>query len=251
MKRRAPRSEPRRPRRSRHEAPSRRGHTRWLLITPLVALAVVIAGVVALEATAPLTDADDLAVTAVPPLAMEEARDCVRRRGDTDVQDIRDDFVRGGRISSTQVSRCPAAFDGLEVTYVGEVVGELIPRRDGAWAQVNDDAYALEVGPLVGHRERAGFNTGMAVWLPDGLHEQIEAAGRPGVRGDVILVRGTLYRADPDDGGGTTVRAEELERLADPVEVSAPLHVVQAVVAGLLALAAIGMTVWARMVRRR
>jgi hypothetical protein len=244
------RSEPRRPRRG-GEGPPRRGHTRWLLVTPLAALAVIVSGVVVLEAMAPTVELEDRRVHAVPPLALPEVRDCVRRRDETEATGIREDFVPGGRVSSTQVFACPAAFDEVEVTYVGEVVGELIPRRGGAWAQVNDDAYALEVGPLVGHRERAGFNTGMSVWLPDGLHEEVEEVGRPGRRGDVILVRGTLLRTDPDDGGGTTVRAEELDRLAESVEIEDPLHLPQAVLAGLLAMAAVATTVWARIVRRR
>jgi hypothetical protein len=247
----SPRSEPRRPRRRRDESPRRRGPTKWLLITPLATLAVIIVGVVALEAAAPVVEGEDRRVTGLPPLAVDGVEDCVRRRGDTETAEIREDFVRGGRVSSPQVFACPSAFDELEVTYVGEVVGELIPRRGGAWAQVNDDAYALEVGPLVGHRERAGFNTGMSVWLPDGLHEEIEAAGRPGRRGDVILVRGTLLRTDPDDGGGTTVRAEEMERLAEPLEIEDPFHLLQAVIAALLAMGAIATTVWARIVRRR
>ena len=231
--------------------PRRRGPTRWLIVTPLVGLAVVIAGVVALEASAPVVAPPEELSVDVPPLGLEDETECVRRADDDGAGDVREDFRDGERVSSTQVILCPAAFDGREVTYVGEVVGELLPREGGVWAQVNDDAYALEVGPLVGHRERAGFNTGLAVWLPDGLHEEIEAPGRPGRRGDVIQVRGELLRTDPDDGGGTTVRAEQLEVLANPVEVDDPLHVPQAIAAGLLLLGAAGTLVWSRRVRRR
>ena len=229
----------------------RRGPTKWLLITPLATLGVVIVGVMALEAAAPVAEPADRRVDGVPPLALEEERDCVRRLDDPGAEDVREEFEEGGRVSSTQVSLCPSAFDGLDVTYVGEVVGELLPRRGGMWAQVNDDAYALELGPLVDHRERAGFNTGMAVWLPDGLHEEVEQAGRPGRRGDVILVQGTLVRADPDDGGGTTVRAEHLELLAESEEIDEPFHLPQAIVAALLAVAAVGSVIWARVVRKR
>jgi hypothetical protein len=211
----------------------------------------MVAGVVALEAMHPQLDPTDHAVPDVPPLALAEERPCTRQTDDGVAESLRTAFLEGGRVSSTQVILCPSAFDGLRVTYVGEIVGEVLPRRGGAWAQVNDDVYALEVGPVIGHRERAGFNTGLSVWLPDGLHEQIEAPGRPGRRGDVVLVRGTLLRADPADGGGTTVRAEELEVLAAPVAIEAPLHVAQIVVAGVLALLAAASVLWARLVRRR
>ncbi len=229
----------------------RRGHTRWILVVTVVGLALIVAGVTALEAIAPEADRPDLAVAGIPPLALDEDRACTRRADDTVADDVREEFASGGRVSSTQVYLCPSAFDRVEVTYVGEVVGEVLRRRGGAWAQVNDDAYALELGPLVGHREHAGFNTGMSVWLPDGLHEDIEEVGRPGRRGDVILVRGMLLRADPDDGGGITIRAHELELLAASVDVEAPLHVVQAGVAALLAILAIAAVGWSRRVRQR
>jgi hypothetical protein len=231
--------------------PRRRGRTRWLLITPIVGLTVIILGVVALEAAAPQIETADLVVEDLPPLALEDGRSCTRRTDDTTADEIRAQVLPGARVSSTQVFRCPAAYDDLDVSFAGEVIGEVLPRNGGAWAQVNDDVYALRVGPLVGHRERDGFNTGLSVWLPDGLHEQIEEVGRPGRRGDVILVRGTLLRTDPQDGGGLTVRAEELEVVAPSVVIEDPLHVPQLIVAIVLAILALAAIVWSRIVARR
>jgi hypothetical protein len=220
-------------------------------VAPVVGLTLIVLGVVWLEAAAPQVEVTDMRVEGVPLLAMTETRTCTRRTDDTVAQELREEFPWEGRISSTQVYLCPRAFDGLKVSYVGEVVGEVLPRRGGAWAQVNDDVYALEVGPLVGHRERDGFNTGMSVWLPDGLHQQVEEVGRPGRRGDVILVIGTLHQSDPDDGGGITVRAEELEVLAASVEIEDPLHVPQLIVAIVLAVLAAGTVIWSRSTARR
>jgi hypothetical protein len=231
--------------------PRRRERTRWLLVAPVVGLAVIFAGVVALDAAAPEVETADRRVPGVPPLALEDERSCTRQAADNVAEEIRDAFPEAGRVSSTQVFQCPRAFDGLTVTYVGEVIGEVLPRRGGAWAQVNDDIYALEVGPLVGHQERDGFNTGLSVWLPDGLYQQVEDVGRPGRRGDVILIRGTLERADPHDGGGTTVRAESLEVLAPSIEVEDPLHVPQLIAAIVLALLAVASVIWSRRTVRR
>lgn len=245
---------PFRRRRRRNQTPTpprRRGRTRWLLITPIVGLTLIILGIVALEATAPQVDISDRVVEDLPPLSLEEGRSCTRRTDDTTADEVRAQFLPGARITSTQVFRCPAAYDGREVSYAGEVVGEVLPRTGGAWAQVNDDAYALRVGPLVGHRELDGFNSGLSVWLPDGLHEQIEHAGRPGRRGDVILIRGTLLRTDPDDGAGLTIRAEEVEVVAPSIVIEDPLHVPQLIVAIVLALLAAAATVWSRVVARR
>lgn len=246
----------------RHER--RRAPTRRLLLGVVVVLAALFGGVVWLEAAHPQLDPTDNAVPGVPPLALEDEPTCRRFVDETPIVDIRErlasdaareqireDFPSGGRISSTQVFLCPSAYDGLSVTYVGEVVGELLPRDGGAWAQVNDDDYALVSGPVVGHRERAGFNTGLSVWLPEDLAERIEQPGRPALRGDVVLLRGTILRADPDDGGGITLRATELETLAPPLEIEPPLHVLQVVVAGVLSALALAATLWAGRVRRR
>lgn len=232
--------------------PRRRQRTRFLLIGAIAGLAVIVLGAEALLRAAPLEDrSEELRVLDVPPLASIEVATCARRAGDDTAADVRDVFPAGGRVSSAQVYACPAAYDGLRVTYAGEPVGELLSRRDGVWAQVNDDDYALEVGPISGHRELRGFNTGLSVWLPDGLHEQIGDVGRPGRRGDVLLLTGVLYRADPDDGGGITLRADRLEVLAPAIEVAAPLHRTQAVVAAVLVLLAAMTALWARTARQR
>jgi len=245
-------------------AQHRRAPTRQLLLGVVVVLAALLGGVIWLEALHPQLDATGNVVEGAPPLALDEQPTCRRFVDETPIVDIRErleseagrarireGFPSGGRVSSTQVFLCPSAYDGMEVTYVGEVVGELLRRRGGAWAQVNDDDYALRTGPLVGHRERAGFNTGLSVWLPEQLAERVEQPGRPALRGDVVLLRGTILRADPDDGGGLTLRATQLETLAPPLAIDPPLHVLQIVVAAVLSVVALGTTLWARRVRRR
>jgi hypothetical protein len=231
--------------------PRRRGHTRWLIVTPMLGLALIVAGVVWLEAVHPQVPTEGRAVEGIPPLGVEDVEPCIRRAGDPQSDEIDEEFPPLGRVSSTQVFSCPQAFDRMRVTYVGEIVGEVLPRRGGAWAQINDDAYALEVGPLVGHREQSGFNTGLAVWLPDDMHEAVTGVGGPAQRGDVVLVRGVLHRTDPDDGGGTTIRADTLEILQESHEVEVPFHTVQAVAAGVLALVALGTVLWSRRQRQQ
>lgn len=238
--------------------------TRRLLLGAVTVLALLLAGVAWLESLHPQLDPSGNVVQGVPPLALDDEPTCRRFVDEAPIDDIRqrldsqaaverieEGLPSGGRISSTQVYLCPSAYDGKQVTYVGEVVGELLPRRGGAWAQVNDDEYALVTGPVVGHRERAGFNTGLSVWLEGDLADRIEAPGRPALRGDVVLLRGTILRADPDDGGGITLRATELETLAGPLQLEPPLHTLQVVVAVVLALLAMGASLWARQVRRR
>lgn len=241
---------------TRHDRPtSRRGHTRRLLLLPVLGLAAVTTGVVVLEAAAPQLDPDvvaSMAIDDLPPLGLDDVPLCTRALlEETTITELRGDFLPGDRLSSDQVFACPAAWDGKEVTYVGEAVGEVLRRDGGVWVQMNDDAYALETGPLVGHRERSGFNAGLSVWLPDGLHERVDGVGRYERRGTVVLLEGTIHRADPADGGGTTLRATSLEVLAPATPLEQPLHVLQIVVAAVLALAAVAALLYARRARLR
>lgn len=155
-----------------------------------------------------------------------------------------------GRVTSGEVLRCPDAFDGQVVAYIGEVVGDVLHRDDGAWVLMNDDAYALEVGPLDSHGEFHGYNSGLSVWLPGDLAELVEDPGGARRRGDVLRVRGVVRRTDPADGGGLTLRAFSGRVLAPAVPLSRPVNVPQAIVAGLLAVVAVLLVAYERRVAR-
>jgi hypothetical protein len=240
---------PRRP--ARDEIPRRRQRTRRLLLAVLLGLAAILAGTQALLDAKPVASTEHLLIDDLPSLAIDETRTCTRHTDDPAADEIAAEFIHGGRVTSSQVYACPSAFDGLRVSFIGEAIGEVLPRRGGAWVQVNDDDYALQHGPIGRHLEQAGFNTGISVWLPDGLHERIEGVGRPEVRGDVLALDGVLMRADPADGGGITLRADRMEVLASATEVPELLHTLQAIIAAVLATIALLALVWSRRARQR
>jgi len=151
-----------------------------------------------------------------------------------------------GRVSSTQVIECPDVFDRRVVTYIGEVVGDVLRRDGGAWVLMNDDAYALEVGPMPSHGQLRGYNSGLAVWLEGDLADLAERPGGPGWRGDVLRIRGTVLRTDPADGGGLTIRATDAEVIAEATPLQVPLHRGQALAAAVLGLLAVGAVVLER-----
>ncbi len=88
-----------------------------------------------------------------------------------------------GRVTSGEVVTCPDAFDGQVVVYIGEVIGDVLHRDGGAWVLMNDDAYALEVGPLDSHGDFQGYNSGLSVWLEGELADLADEAGSPDRRG--------------------------------------------------------------------
>jgi hypothetical protein len=220
-------------------------------VVVVLGIGLILAGAELLLRIKPVADIDHLQVPGVQPLTLAETRTCTRHVDDPTADEIIGEFTPGGRVSSSQVYACPSAFDGFRVTFVGEAIGEVLRRDGGAWVQVNDDDYALQVGPIGAHLEQRGFNTGLSVWLPDGLHERIGGVGRPELRGDVVALEGVLLRADPDDGGGITLRADRLEVLATAQEVPEVFHHIQALVAAVLGILAFASLVWSRRARQR
>ena len=158
-----------------------------------------------------------------------------------------------GRVESSQVIECPDAFDRQVVTYVGEVVGDILHRDEGAWLLVNDDMYALEVGPLQGHSQFHGGNTGLSVWLPRPLPQL--TPGGPDRRGTVLAIDGFIQRTDPADGGGLTLTAlsgDSVRVVAESQAIDRPLNRGQAIAALVFSLvAALAVAVERRAARRR
>jgi hypothetical protein len=227
----------------------RRGRTRWALLGSVLLLAGLAGITSALDATAPRADRSAPAVADLEPTVLEAPIPCRRSDPDEVVAAIAD-RLRPGRVTAAIVVACPRLFDGREVVHVGEVVGDVLRRDGGAWVTLNDDPYALELGPFGAHRERAGFNTGLAVHLPEGTHEDLGPAGRYGRRGAVLRVEGVLERADAADGGGLTIRARTVEVLAPAVDAPVPVDPTLAVAAAITAATAVVALLHARRRRR-
>jgi hypothetical protein len=218
----------------------------------VVWLAAVIVGLVGLAAaTSWLRDATDRPASAVPAIegtgpgiGPEDVPGC-RPRGRT--ADVATVMPPTGRMRSVTIRACPAALDGVTVTFVGEVVGDVLRRPGGAWVLVNDDPYALAVGPLPAHRTFAGANEGLAVWVPDAAVGLLGDPGRAGRRGTVIEVVGTVVRTDPEDGGGLTLRAATVRVVAPAVPVDGPSDRPRAIAAAAL----LGLAASLRLLRSR
>lgn len=219
---------------------------RWPLLAVAGVLGLLLLLTTTLEGAAPRRTSSAPAVTGLAAPLLESPVRCTRADDDARLDELRASLRDDGRLTSAIATACPRLLDGRDVVYVGEVVGDVLRRDGGAWVQLNDDPYALEVGPFGAHRERRGFSSGLAVWLPDGLHEGLGEPGRHGRRGDVVRVEGVLRRADPADAGGLTVRASTLEVLAPSVAVEEPLNTPLLVAAAVAAVAATAAWGWAR-----
>jgi len=102
----------------------------------------------------------------------------------------------------------PKIYDGVEVDFTGEVIGEAMVRGDMAWLHINDDAYYVrnvEEGAELG-----GYNAGMAVWLPADNAAAIMHFGDYKHEGDIVTIVGTFNAACAEHGGDMDIHAREL-----------------------------------------
>lgn len=220
---------------------------RWVQLAAFLGVLVLIAAAVQWAwLSAPETPLEVVPAGAEDPESVEaRTLTCERTLPDTPTTDI-ERVEPVGRVSSAAVNACPDVFDGLVVDYIGEVVGDVLARPDGAWVLVNDDDYALETGPLSGHTQFRGANSGLAVWLPVGQADLVDEPGDATRRGDVIRVSAIVNRTDPLDGGGLTLRALDTEVLVEAQYLETPVNRVQAGLAVLFTLVAAAVVVWDR-----
>lgn len=174
-----------------------------------------------------------------------------------DAGDVRDEVECGGRVpsqrgapapaalrvSSADVHDCPTVYDQRAVIYEGEAVGALLDRRDGAWIQLNDDAYGGVLTPLPAHRYFRGANSGVGVFLPPELVDLVDTVGGPRARGDILRVTGTFHRVDPASGEVGVVRADQAVLVSPGTTTDQQPLRARRIVGSLLALVAAAMTV--------
>ena len=153
-------------------------------------------------------------------------------------------------VTSDDLLECPEIYDGVVVRYEGEAVGALLERSDGAWAQLNDDAYAGDLGPLPAHRDFRGGNAGIGVHLPPRLADRISHVGGPQRRGDVLTISGTFHRVDRGSGEVAVIRAQR-GALTRPGQAIEPAPLVDRRVAGSLTVLAVLVLVVGELVVRR
>lgn len=154
-------------------------------------------------------------------------------------------------VSADELLNCPGSFDRRTVRYRGEVIGGLMDRAGGVWAQLNDDAYARTLGPLPAHREYRGANVGIGVLLPPEAAAGISTVGGPQTRGDLVEVVGVFRRVEPATREVTVIRASEVAVVRPGDVMADAVQPARRVAAGLLALVAAAMVAAERVASRR
>jgi hypothetical protein len=87
----------------------------------------------------------------------------------------------------------PRDYDGKDIVFEGEAIGDPMKRGDHAWVNLLDS------------------NAAIGVFLPESALAAIENYGSNRRRGDTLRVRGVFHRACPDHGGDMDIHADTVE----------------------------------------
>lgn len=104
-------------------------------------------------------------------------------------------------ISSSELIKDAKQYDGKNVTYQGEVVGDIMIRGEFAWLNINDGSNAI------------------GAWTKKELISDIQYIGSYQAKGDVLEVSGIFNRSCPEHGGDLDIHVESVRILKSGISV--------------------------------
>lgn len=107
------------------------------------------------------------------------------------------DLFASGTVTSSELIANSAEYNGQRVVYSGEVVGDVMARKDHAWINVHDGDNAI------------------GVWISASLAGNIKNTGSYKSTGDKIEVTGIFNRACPEHGADLDIHAQGLRILKE------------------------------------
>lgn len=118
------------------------------------------------------------------------------------------DTPQGVLVDSVSLVENARSWDGREVSFRGEAIGERMVRGLHAWIHLNDDVYMwknIEEGAELG-----GYNSGQAIWASAESAARIVYFGDYAHEGDVVEATGRFNAACPEHGGDMDIHATRL-----------------------------------------
>lgn len=97
-------------------------------------------------------------------------------------------------------------FDGKEITYTGEVIGDIMKRGNYAWINVSDGENAI------------------GIWIPYTEAKKIKVTGSYKYIGDIIRVKGIFKRACPEHGGDFDIHASSIQIVKQGHSIVRPIN---------------------------
>jgi hypothetical protein len=97
--------------------------------------------------------------------------------------------------SSAELIENAKQFDGREIIYQGEAIGEVMTRGTYSWANLHDGDNAI------------------GIWMPNNFLSLISFTGSYNSRGDWLSARGVFNRACAMHGGDLDIHATQLSKI--------------------------------------
>ncbi len=104
-------------------------------------------------------------------------------------------------ISSTELIENARLYDGKEVTFQGEVIGDIMKRGNFSWVNISDEKNAV------------------GVFLENSIGSNIIFTGDYDHRGDMVEVKGIFHRACRQHGGDLDIHADKITKLTNGYKV--------------------------------
>ncbi|TAN63244.1 DNA-binding protein [bacterium] len=99
--------------------------------------------------------------------------------------------------SSAELIENAKQFDGKEIIYQGEAIGEVMTRGNYSWVNLHDGENAI------------------GIWMPNNFLSLISFTGSYNARGDWLEVRGVFNRACKMHGGDLDIHATQLAKIRE------------------------------------
>jgi hypothetical protein len=137
-------------------------------------------------------------------------------------------------VSSGELIERGKEYDGREVEFEGEAIGDAMARGDHVWVNVSD-----------------GSNSALGVWATESVWPALRFYGSAEARGDVVRVRGIFSRACAEHGGDMDIHATSVVVLTPGAPTSHPVSMRRVVAAAvLLAASPVLFLLWKRREKR-
>lgn len=114
-------------------------------------------------------------------------------------------------IDSTTLINNAAKFDGKEVEFQGEAIGEIMKRGNFAWVNVYDGQNAI------------------GIFMPYNEVKKIKVLGKYLVKGDMLNIKGTFNRACKVHGGDLDIHAKKVEIVKKGYKIDQPTNNLKAI----------------------
>ena len=109
-------------------------------------------------------------------------------------------------LTSKELLRDTSKWDGKNILFQGEAIGDIMRRGEFVWLNLQDDFGAI------------------GIWAPQDLARAIQYTGDYRHKGDTIEIEGQFFKADPELGGELCIRAQRLTIVNQGNTIAQPLH---------------------------